>query len=173
MNNTMKNIVINIVNKYCYRYDALANIGQDSDIENIGETYISKEFPPTSLTIIINLIYFFTIYTVKNHLSNLVCVQKPMEHTNVSNNGPVNYSTNASVNHCKYVPPIVIDDPTNILTPLENFSKISNTTITGKMLLNNRLKIFPPTDDAHPAMQRQIKDEKSVHTLLNFVMKKS
>lgn len=60
----------------------------------------------------------------------------------------------------KYVPSIVIYNPTNPTQLIKILSNQSKDPIEGKMISNNRLKIFPSTSDAHRAVQRYIADHK-------------
>ncbi|GBM38933.1 putative RNA-directed DNA polymerase from transposon X-element, partial [Araneus ventricosus] len=64
-----------------------------------------------------------------------------------------------------YVPPIVIDNPKNVPQLLQTLSALTEEIVTGRMISSDKLKIFPPTSEAHRKIQRQItKDGLKSHT---------
>ncbi|GBO44766.1 hypothetical protein AVEN_146523-1 [Araneus ventricosus] len=60
-------------------------------------------------------------------------------------------ATANNANKSRYVPPIYIDKPKDAPPPqlLELISEITKEKITGRMMNNDKLKIFPPTPEAH------------------------
>ncbi|GBM99420.1 Nucleic-acid-binding protein from transposon X-element [Araneus ventricosus] len=64
-----------------------------------------------------------------------------------------------------YVPPIVIDNPKNVPQLLQTLSALTEEIVTGRMISSDKLKIFPPTSEAHRKIQKQItKDGLKSHT---------
>ncbi|GBM39012.1 putative RNA-directed DNA polymerase from transposon X-element, partial [Araneus ventricosus] len=55
-----------------------------------------------------------------------------------------------------YFPPIVIDNPKNVPQLLQTLSALTEEIVTGRMISSDKLKIFPPTSEAHRKIQRQI-----------------
>ncbi|GBN21606.1 hypothetical protein AVEN_254277-1 [Araneus ventricosus] len=65
-----------------------------------------------------------------------------------------NNSNNA--NKSRYVPPIYIDNPKNVPQLLDLISEITKEKITGRMMNNDKLKIFSPRPEAHKTIQNKI-----------------
>ncbi|GBN77948.1 hypothetical protein AVEN_115798-1 [Araneus ventricosus] len=55
-----------------------------------------------------------------------------------------------------YAPPIVIDNPKNVPQLLQTISALTEELVTGRIISSDKLKIFPPTSEAHRKIQRQI-----------------
>ncbi|GIX67136.1 RNA-directed DNA polymerase from mobile element jockey [Caerostris darwini] len=66
-----------------------------------------------------------------------------------------------------YIPPIIVDDPVNGKQLLEDLNHLTNEAVTGRVI-GNKLKIFPPSAEAHRAIRREISDERKLksHTYL-------
>ncbi|GIY51787.1 uncharacterized protein CDAR_55441 [Caerostris darwini] len=66
-----------------------------------------------------------------------------------------------------YIPPIIVDDPVNGKQLLEDLNHLTNEVVTGRVI-GNKLKIFPPSAEAHRAIRREISDERKLksHTYL-------
>ncbi|GBO07199.1 Nucleic-acid-binding protein from transposon X-element [Araneus ventricosus] len=56
----------------------------------------------------------------------------------------------------KYVPPIIIDDPSNTAQLIKSFNELTDSKVEGKLLSNNRLKVFPTSAEAHRTIQKEI-----------------
>ncbi|GBM62334.1 hypothetical protein AVEN_152654-1 [Araneus ventricosus] len=66
-----------------------------------------------------------------------------------SQSGPATANNSNKANKSRYVPPIYIDNPKNAPQLLELISEITKEKITGRMMNNDKLKIFPTTPEAH------------------------
>ncbi|GBN21841.1 hypothetical protein AVEN_226089-1 [Araneus ventricosus] len=77
---------------------------------------------------------------------------------NFQNNkpGPATANNSNNANKSKYVPPIYIDNHKNVPQLLDLLSEITKEKITGRMMNNDKLKIFPPTPEAHKTIQNEI-----------------
>ncbi|GIY40888.1 hypothetical protein CDAR_378451 [Caerostris darwini] len=66
-----------------------------------------------------------------------------------------------------YIPPIIVDDPVNGKQLLEDLNHLTNEAVTGRVI-GNKMKIFPPSAEAHRAIRREISDERKLksHTYL-------
>ncbi|GIX84211.1 RNA-directed DNA polymerase from mobile element jockey [Caerostris darwini] len=66
-----------------------------------------------------------------------------------------------------YIPPIIVDDPVNGKQLLEDLNHLTNEAVTGRVI-GNKLKIFPPSAEAHRVIRREISDERKLksHTYL-------
>ncbi|GIY05223.1 hypothetical protein CDAR_586471 [Caerostris darwini] len=61
-----------------------------------------------------------------------------------------------------YIPPIIVDDPVNGKQLLEDLNHLTNEVVTGRVI-GNKLKIFPPSAEAHrAAIRREISDERKL-----------
>ncbi|GBN82404.1 Nucleic-acid-binding protein from transposon X-element [Araneus ventricosus] len=79
--------------------------------------------------------------------------------------GPSTANNSNNANKSRYVPPIYIDNPKNVPQLLDLLSEITKEKITGRMMNNDKLKIFPPTPEAHKAIQNKItQDGMKSHT---------
>ncbi|GIX69081.1 hypothetical protein CDAR_9001 [Caerostris darwini] len=67
-----------------------------------------------------------------------------------------------------YIPPIIVDDPVNGKQLLEDLNHLTNEAVTGRVI-GNKLKIFPPSDEAHRAIRREISDESAPTSLQNTI----
>ncbi|GBO13196.1 hypothetical protein AVEN_47864-1 [Araneus ventricosus] len=56
----------------------------------------------------------------------------------------------------KYVPPIIIDDPSNTAQLIKSFNELTDSKVEGKLLPNSRLKVFPTSADAHRTIQEEL-----------------
>ncbi|GBO18446.1 putative RNA-directed DNA polymerase from transposon X-element [Araneus ventricosus] len=82
--------------------------------------------------------------------------------------GPATANNSNNANKSRYVPPIYIDNPKNVPHLLDLLSEITKEKITGRMMNNDKLKIFPPTPEAHKAIQNKItQDGMKSHTYDN------
>ncbi|GBM87190.1 hypothetical protein AVEN_78702-1 [Araneus ventricosus] len=77
---------------------------------------------------------------------------------NFQNNqpGPATANNSNNANKSKYVPSIYIDNHKNVPQLLDLLSEITKEKITGRMMNNDKLKIFPPTPEAHKTIQNKI-----------------
>ncbi|GBO02101.1 hypothetical protein AVEN_164355-1, partial [Araneus ventricosus] len=56
----------------------------------------------------------------------------------------------------KHVPPIIIDDPSNTVQLIKSFNELTDSKVEGKLLSNNRLKVFPTSAEAHRTIRKEI-----------------
>ncbi|GIY31261.1 hypothetical protein CDAR_473791 [Caerostris darwini] len=68
---------------------------------------------------------------------------------------------NISTYQKAYIPPIIVDDPVNGKQLLEDLNHLTNEVVTGRVI-GNKLKIFPPSAEAHRAIRREISDERKL-----------
>lgn len=74
-------------------------------------------------------------------------------------NKPTNSDPKVSVEQKSlYVPPIIIDDPKNGTELLKTLTTLTQEVITGRMV-NGKLKIYPPTSNAHRAITKKIEQD--------------
>ncbi|GBM27726.1 Nucleic-acid-binding protein from transposon X-element [Araneus ventricosus] len=79
--------------------------------------------------------------------------------------GPATAKNSNNANKSRYVPPIYIDNPKNVPQLLDLLSEITKEKITGCIMNNDKLKIFPPTPEAHKTTQNKItQDDMKSHT---------
>ncbi|GBL86438.1 Nucleic-acid-binding protein from transposon X-element [Araneus ventricosus] len=57
-----------------------------------------------------------------------------------------------------YIPPIIIDNPSNATQLIKSFNELTMKPVEGRMISKDRFKVFPPDADAHRAIQKSIKD---------------
>ncbi|GBN74463.1 hypothetical protein AVEN_235917-1 [Araneus ventricosus] len=85
--------------------------------------------------------------------------------------GPATANNSNNANKSRYVPPIYIDNPKNVPQLLDLLSEITKEKITGRLMNNDKLKILPPTPEAHKTIQNEITQDDYNLIHMNLKMK--
>ncbi|GBM59422.1 hypothetical protein AVEN_174407-1 [Araneus ventricosus] len=71
-----------------------------------------------------------------------------------------------------YVPPIVINNPTNVPQLLHTLSTLTDELGTGRIVASDKLKIFPPTSAAHRTITKKIEKDGLKSHILSLTMRR-